>query len=232
MSATEWNSSNGPAGGERDRVREPAGDLVEEVHRRGHRVGDRRVQRFPAQLHQSQLASWSGTAPPTGPASARRGRPASAIACASSSVVVRSSPSTPSAPPAARRPQRRPAEQHHAGAERERGEGVGAAADPAVEQHRQRARRPRRPPRAARRGWRRRRRAGGRRGWTPRSPSTPCSTARAASSAVRMPLSTIGRLVCAPQPGQVRPGDGRVERLGGVLGDRGVPRVAVVGQRP
>ena len=29
-------------------------------------------------------------------------------------------------------------------------------------------------------------------------PSTPCSTARVASSAVRMPLSTIGRLVCAP----------------------------------
>ena len=37
----EW-----PAGGQRNRRRKTAGDFIEEIHRRRHRVGNRRVQRI------------------------------------------------------------------------------------------------------------------------------------------------------------------------------------------
>ena len=105
--------------------------------------------------------------------------------------------STPAWPLAASPHRYGAADHHRAGAERERLDDVAAAPDAAVEQRPRSRRRRRRRSRAAPGSSPASRRGCCRRGWRPRSRSTPTSTARRASSTRMTPLSMNGPSHCS-----------------------------------
>ena len=97
---------------------------------------------------------------------------------------------------------------HGVGAQRQRLEDVGAAADAAVEQQREVARRRRRGWPAAHPGWPARRRGRARRGWTPRCRPRPSRSAGARRPGCSTPLTHTGRAV-SPAARPDRPSSAR-----------------------
>src|SRR5579859_4518464 len=85
-------------GRQRDGVRETTRDLVEEVHRRRHRVVDGHVQCLPYQLHRYTGPPWPTVRVAERSMSVNLGRPANAMVCTSSVPTIRSTSVTPSAP--------------------------------------------------------------------------------------------------------------------------------------
>ena len=124
---------------------------------------------------------------------------------------ISSTSRAPSSPPAAS-PHSGRGRRAPPGAERERLHDVRAAADAAVDEHLEAARRPRRRPPAGRRSS-----AVAPSSWRPPwletiTPAAPCSQASAASSAVRMPFTTTGRLDSGGELLEVVPPQRRVHQ--------------------